>query len=163
MLVVSGAPCLCFQDTPVNMNSNNISATADKEETADKGYSESSLEGVEKDRDWKDEEIKVAAKDETLEENRSTEDVDKNIVQIDVIFDTSEGAKPQADLETDTRQAAAEDVMEREERKEGENTSAGEEKTQISSDGKAASMETGVPELPQVRYPGNQSVPPGFH
>lgn len=146
---------------------------ADKEETAREEGSESLVEGMEKDDDGKDEEIKdtekTVAEDETLGENGSIEDEDKKEELTSVVSDSlaAPDDKPEeADLETDIRETpAVENVMETTEehkdvggpKEEYDETlvSAGEETKPPGPVGKAASMETAMPELPKVKYPGN--------
>lgn len=144
---------------------------ADKEETAHEEGSESLVEGMEKEDDGKDEEMKgtekTVAEDETLRENGSIDDEDKKEELTSVVSDSlaAPDDKPEeADLETDMRETpAVENVMETTEenkdvggsKEEYDETPAGEETKPSGSVGNSTSAETAMPELPKVKYPGN--------
>lgn len=155
-----------MQDTPANGKGSQTVAAADKEETAHKAASESPLECVEKRGDGKDEQMKSAEKtvdeNEALGENGSKDNEIKKDDLTNAVSDSvaAPDPRPEADLETDTRETSAvENVMETaEEKKDGNESKAGNDKTPAgeetepsSSDDKTASQETAMPELPKVK------------
>lgn len=120
---------------------------------------------MEKDSDGKDKTMrsteKTVGEDEALGENGSKDAIrnDANAVSDSLAAPDTE---PEADLETDMKEIpAAESVMETTEEKkcvdasntENAKTPAGEETKPRSSNGKEASPETAMPELPKVKYP----------
>ncbi|XP_054461246.1 zinc finger protein 638-like [Anoplopoma fimbria] len=150
------------EDTPAT-GKGSQAAAVDKEETAHKENSETLLEGIEKDGNLKDEKRKSTDKtvgeDEALGENRSQDgNIQKDEATV-AVSDSAPEADPKADLETDMREKSdVETVMETAEENKGLNASAagndetpaGEETKTSSCDGKAASQETTIPELPKV-------------
>ncbi|KAM7009668.1 uncharacterized protein LKV04_001604 [Tautogolabrus adspersus] len=155
-----------MEETPANGKGNKTPAAAEEEEPAAKADSGSAMEVVEKDINGKEEKMKVTeemvVEDEGLGENK---DNNKEVIKDELTNAASEplaapDAKPEADLEPNmTETAVDETVMETAEEGKGIDTSAAgneqtaaveEVKTSI-SDGKAASQETPVPELPKQR------------
>ncbi|XP_029293106.1 LOW QUALITY PROTEIN: zinc finger protein 638-like [Cottoperca gobio] len=149
------------QKTPANRKGSQAAAAADEEETAHKENSESPLEGIERDGDGKDEKMKTVDEDKALGEDWSKEgEIKKDELTI-ALSDSlaAPDAKTEVDLDTDMRDdSAVETVTEAAEKNKGVNAStegndetpAGEETKPCSSDDKAASPETAMPELPKV-------------
>lgn len=121
---------------------------------------------VEKDGDGKDEKIKSTEKmlgeDNALGENWSKDDeIKKDEITIAL---SEQNVQPEGALDTDMREkSAVKTVMETAEEDKvvdaptagHDETPAGEETKPSSADGKAASLETAMPELPKVKYPQN--------
>lgn len=129
---------------------------------------------MEKDGDGKDEKMrsteKTVGEDEALGENGSKDAITNNANAVSDSL-AAPDTKPEADLETDMMEISAVDtVMETTEEKcvnasktGNAKTPAGEETKPSSSNGKAASQETAMPELPKVKYPNNVSLLPPAH
>ncbi len=108
---------------------------------------------------------KTVGEDEALGENMSKDAIKNNVNAVSESLATPD-TKPEADLETDVREiSAVETVMETTEEKcvdaskNGNTRPLADEETQpSSSNGKAASQETAMPELPKVKYPDNVSL-----
>ncbi|XP_059190582.1 zinc finger protein 638-like isoform X2 [Centropristis striata] len=147
------------EDGPANgKGSQAAAAVAAEEESTHRNNVEPTSEGIKKDCDGNDDKVtsreKVVGEDEALGENGSKDDEMKKDYLTIALSDAL--AAPGSELETDIGEKSA--VMETaEENKEisastvgDEKTIAGEETKPSSSDGKAASWETAMPELPQV-------------
>nr|XP_046255786.1 zinc finger protein 638-like isoform X2 [Scatophagus argus] len=152
------------EEMPANDKGNKTAA--DKEEIAHKEDSESPLEKKEKDSAEKDEEKsteETVGEDEALGENRSKDGEDRKQGLADTVSESlaAPDVKPEADLETDVKETPAavdsgEDNKDLRASEAGnDQTPAGEEIKPSGSDGKAASPEMAVPELPKVKYPEN--------
>ncbi|GAA6228710.1 zinc finger protein 638-like [Lates japonicus] len=149
------------EDTPANGKGSQMAPAADEEETAHKEKSESPLEEMEKDSVGTDERMesteKMVDEDDALGENRSEDEIKKLTGRVSDSSAAAE-AKPEALLDADIREtSAAKTVMETAEENNGVTVSEAEKKTQTgegtklsSSDGKAASGEMVMPELPKV-------------
>ncbi|KAM9363183.1 uncharacterized protein ABDE67_013971 isoform 2-T2 [Symphorus nematophorus] len=152
------------EDTPAN-GKGGQRAAADKEETAQREESEYPLEGMEKDSDERDERMKsnekTVVEDEALGEDLSKDDEIKKDGLSEAVSESvaTPEAKAEEDMETEMKGTpAVECVMDTAEKKEdiitskaaNDETPAGGETETSSSDGKAASQETTMPELPKV-------------
>ncbi|KAG8014972.1 RNA-binding protein 20 [Nibea albiflora] len=144
------------EDTSAN-GKGQTTAAAEEEATAHKEGSECPVEGTENDADGKDDKMKTteetAGEDEALGENGS-KDRFSNVVSDSLAAPVT---KPETDPETDTGKTSAvsmETADEKEDITESKSgnvkTPAGEATGASTSDGKVASLETAMPELPKV-------------